>query len=58
MQEELTPFRVPNPQVTGKKEEHEFFNWHDILLVCNTVGLFCIFFIILIVLILVIVYNS
>lgn len=38
--------------------EKESFNWHDILLICNAVGLFCIALICIIMLILLIVYNS
>ena len=38
--------------------EKESFNWHDILLICNAVGLFCIALVCIIMLILLIVYNS
>ena len=28
--------------IVRKDENSQFFNWHDILLICNAVGLFCI----------------
>lgn len=52
----LDPIRLPDKQVVPQSETG-WCDWHDILMISNCVGLFCIALIVIIILILLIVFR-
>ena len=48
----------PDREVVVEREGSHWCDWHDVLLICNSVGLFCVGVIMLVVLILLIVWHA
>lgn len=48
----------PDSELIVEREGSHWCDWHDVLLICNSVGLFCVGVIMLVVLILLIVWHA
>ena len=48
----------PDSEVIIERESSHWCDWYDVLLICNSVGLFCVGVIMLVVLILLIVWHA
>lgn len=48
----------PDAEIVVEGEGSHWCDWHDVLLICNSVGLFCVGVIILVILILLIVWHA
>lgn len=48
----------PDAKLIVERDGSHWCDWHDVLLICNSVGLFCVGVILLVVLILLIVWRA
>ena len=48
----------PDREIVIEGESSHWCDWHDVLLICNSVGLFCVGLILIVVLILIIVWHA